>query len=299
MKNNSLTIIIPAYNEYGNLTRLLPEILSQHNHNYSLDQILIMSDGSTDATNSLTINSRKIKLRIYNGKTQKGKPARVNQALKIANTPLVVILDADVKFLHQGVIDNLVSPIIKQDADYTSGTAVALPPTNVISKIAFAGVTIWSIARSYLDPHCLYNSEGMLRAFSQRFYKNLTFPPIASIEDTYPYLYGKQNNYIFKYAKNAKVYYQLPTTFSDYRSQQRRYHASGELENTIFPEDLVNTSRIMTKRIKLIALFKTIKSNPIPTLLYLIFSLYLRLDILLYPVKASNTWEVLKTTKNL
>lgn len=297
--NNLLTIVIPAYNEYTNLLRLIPEILSQHHKNYRLKEILIVSDGSTDQTNKLKINSRKVKITLLLGRVQKGKPARVNQALKIVKTPLLVLLDADTKFAHSSVLDNLVSPLVYRGVDYTSGIALALPPTNFVSNVAAVGVKIWSIARSYLPPHCLYNSEGMLRAFSQQFYKNLTFPKVASIEDTYPYLFAVKNHYTFNFVKTAKVYYQLPTTFADYHSQQRRYHASDKFENTIFSDDLVKDSRLMTNNLKLKALLTVLSQSPIYTLIYFAFSLYLRLDLLLFPFKVSQTWEVLNSTKNL
>ena len=296
---NNLTIVIPAYNEYSNLLRLIPEILKQTHNNYTLKEILVISDGSTDQTKGLIFKNKKVKINIVLGRTQKGKPARVNQALKLVKTKLLVLLDADTKFTHSSVIDSLVAPIVEHGIDYTSGIAVSMPPTNFVSRVAASGVKIWSIARSYLPPHCLYNSEGMLRAFSRRFYTNLTFPPIASIEDTYPYLFAMQNNYSFNFVKTARVYYQLPTTFADYRSQQRRYHASDLLENTIFSESIVKASRLMTKNIKLKALLSALKFSPFYTLLYLIFSAYLRIDLWMYPVKASNTWEVLNSTKNL
>lgn len=299
MNTNNLTIVIPAYNEYSNLLRLIPEILKQTHKNYTLKEILIISDGSTDQTKDLIFKNKKVKIKIVLGRSQKGKPARVNQALKLVKTKLLVLLDADTKFVHASVLDHLVAPIVSRDIDYTSGIAVSIPPTNFVSRVATSGVKIWSIARSYLPPHCLYNSEGMLRGFSRRFYTNLTFPPIASIEDTYPYLFAMQNNFTFNFVKSAQVHYQLPTTFADYRSQQRRYHASDHLENTIFPESLVNSSRLMTKSIKIKALFRALKNNSLYTILYLIFSVYLRIDLWMYPVKASNTWEVLKTTKNL
>ena len=131
---NNLTIVLPAYNEYSNLLRLIPEILKQTHKNYTLKEILIISDGSTDQTKGLIFKNKKVKINIVLGRTQKGKPARVNQALKLVKTKLLVLLDADTKFTHSSVIDSLVAPIVEHGIDYTSGIAVSMPPTNFVSR---------------------------------------------------------------------------------------------------------------------------------------------------------------------
>lgn len=293
----SLTIGIPAYNEYNNLLHLIPSIAKQKCRYYQLSKIIINSDNSNDLTSTLSSEFPNLPIQVLIGRNQKGKPFRVNQILQKSLNSVVIILDADVNFRHQSVLDDLVKPIASGTADLTSGIAVALKPINSIQHIAWAGVKIWNTAREMLPPNNIYNSEGMLRCFNVKVVAELRFPPLANIEDTYPYLMSVVKKWKFKFVPSAQVGYLLPSSLHDYRSQQRRYHTSVDSEILIFPVSMLNKHRILTFKIKIRALIKYFLNDPLWTFLYLIFSVYLRFDMWLNPAVSSSTWEVLTTTK--
>lgn len=295
----TVSICIPAYNEYPNLLRLLSEIPKQNSKYFTLDQILILSDNSSDETVTSPILQKAKKVKLIIGKTQLGKPRRVNQAFKLCKSEIVIVMDADIKFENTQVLDSLVRPIVLGDADYTSGVTAAKRPTNLVSRIAFSGVKIWRRALTYLSSPNLYQSEGMLRAFDSRIYTKMRFPIAAQIEDTYPYLYALKHGYRFVFVPDAKVAYQLPTTLHDYLSQQRRYLSTHDLESHYFPANLILQSRTMQTSYRLRALISVLIETPIESTLYLILSIYVRLSLRLFPNQASNTWEILSSTKTV
>ena len=49
-KKPTVTIGIPAYNEEANIKNLLDSILSQIQNNFIIDEIIVVSDGSSDKT---------------------------------------------------------------------------------------------------------------------------------------------------------------------------------------------------------------------------------------------------------
>jgi glycosyltransferase involved in cell wall biosynthesis len=49
----SVSIGIPAYNEEKNIGRLLTAILNQKTYNVEIDQIVVVSSGSTDKTDTI------------------------------------------------------------------------------------------------------------------------------------------------------------------------------------------------------------------------------------------------------
>lgn len=295
----TLTIGIPAYNEYDNLKRLIPTLVTQTSQNYRLVKIVIYSDHSHDATSTLPALFPTLPIKVINGRSQKGKPYRLNQLFSSQSTDIIVALDADITFLSSTVLDRLVKPIVLGQADLTSGSTIPHSPTTLVEHVALAGVKIWGIARSYMPADSLYNCEGAIRAFNQKVYSQLRFPSVASIEDTYSYLYSKQNGWNFRFVRASQVSYFLPTTWHDYRSQQRRYHSTQDLEQQIFSPELLAKQRLITREIKLTALAKYFLTDPVWTCLYLVFSLYLRLDVWLWPPLHSHTWEILSSTKRI
>lgn len=294
----TLTIGIAAYNEYGNLCSLIPALLKQTAKRYRLVSIIIASDNSHDKTPSLVREFRDFPIKLILGKTRLGKPGRVNQIFAQSSTDIVAILDADIKLSHASVIDELVGPIALGSHMITTGVVEPITPIGLVESIASAGVMIWHIAKSYLPPHNLYDSEGMIRAFSKGCYKQLHFPS-TSAEDTFPYLVSLERGWSFRCQKKAVANYRLPSTWSEYLSQQRRYLTSMAIEETQFSQKIMEKAEIMDASHKLRALVQHGLSNPIYTLAYCLWSVYVRIDLLLHRESFSSKWSILQSTKKV
>ena len=88
MRSEQLTILIPAFNEAETIGEVIPQLRQL----YPEAEILVVDDGSTDATAQLAANaSARVVRHPYN----KGNGASVKTGLRNATREVVVIFDAD------------------------------------------------------------------------------------------------------------------------------------------------------------------------------------------------------------
>src|SRR3989344_4494048 len=208
----SLTIAISAFNEGKNIQKLVIALLKQDVINFVLDQIIILSDGSTDDTSQLIRNINDRRIRLIEEKKRCGKPHRVNQLFTLVNSDVIVILDGDITLSSSQVINDLILPMVEDSSVMlTSGKALPFKPKLTSENIFYAGTEIWNSAKYSVKNNSLYLCEGEIRAFRKALYKEMKFPP-ASAEDVYPFLYCMEKGYIFKPVEKSLVYYHLPKT---------------------------------------------------------------------------------------
>jgi glycosyltransferase involved in cell wall biosynthesis len=85
---NKVTVIIPTFNGAETLPMVIESLLRK----FKPEQIIISSNGSTDNTIQI---GRRFKVKIKDIKEPIGKVNAINQALKLVNTPYVLIMDDD------------------------------------------------------------------------------------------------------------------------------------------------------------------------------------------------------------
>ena len=106
-----LSIIIPCYNEDKYIEEIINSINSQP---FSEKQIIVINDGSTDATKDKLESLKKFNKidNLIHHEINKGKGAAIKSALKIVEGEIVIIQDADLEYSPSDY-QNLVDPIIK------------------------------------------------------------------------------------------------------------------------------------------------------------------------------------------
>ncbi len=119
METNSLSIIVPAYNEEESLKGFLPELLAYcESKNY---QLIIVNDGSKDGTQRiLESNATNKMLRIIKNKVNKGYGGAIKTGITEAETKYVITIDADGQHSLED-IERLHREIISTDADMVIG----------------------------------------------------------------------------------------------------------------------------------------------------------------------------------
>jgi len=125
-----VSIIIPAYNEERNISQILTTLLSFKN----VFEILIVDDGSTDRTSEI---AKSFGFEVLKLTQNMGKSHAMWAGLHNTKSSIVLFLDADLIGITPIDIQNLISPIILNEADmtlgiFTSGRGV----TDLAQKIA-------------------------------------------------------------------------------------------------------------------------------------------------------------------
>src|SRR3989338_8658318 len=94
-KTLSVTVGIPAYNEEKNIGSLLRAVLVQKQDGFSLEKIIVVSEGSTDNTNKIIKEFNDQRITLIAGNWRCGQTDAQNIIFDRATTDAVIILEAD------------------------------------------------------------------------------------------------------------------------------------------------------------------------------------------------------------
>ena len=295
----TVTVGIPAFNEGLSIGGLLASIITQQSTNYVLQEIVVLSDGSTDATAAAARAVNDPRIRVVDDPVRQGKPARMNELFATATTDIVVILDADISLAGEQCLAALIQPFHDHpEVSLVSGRGEPLPADTFIRRVATTGIAVWDRARSAADANDVYYCEGTIRAFHRRLYSELRFPA-KSADDIYPYLYAQLHGFVFARAPQAIVHFTLPSRLGDYISQQSRFTASLRVHQENFEPDFVRRYFTVTWWIKFRALIAELMVRPVTTLVYAVLWGYVQWRNFVRPVETSSLWVIADSTKTL
>src|ERR1700712_1829178 len=98
-----VTAIVPAYNEEATLV----EVLSVLKASPAIDEILVVSDGSTDGTVEI---ARAEGLRTIHLRENQGKGRAMAIGVAHTGAPVLVFVDGDIMNLTADLLDRLLAP---------------------------------------------------------------------------------------------------------------------------------------------------------------------------------------------
>ncbi len=118
-----LSIVVPAYNEEKTIAIIISRVKEVRLSKGIEIEIIAVDDASTDSTFKVlsNIHLKKLKLRIFKHKINRGKGAAVKTGFSKANGDLVMIQDADLEY-DPSYIPKLIEPILKGKAKVVYGT---------------------------------------------------------------------------------------------------------------------------------------------------------------------------------
>ncbi len=221
-KRPTLTIGIPAYNEEKNIVRLLTDLLHNRQSTYRLEKIIVISDGSTDATPRLVNKFANENVLLVHTPKRYGQAYAQNLIIKRTSSDYLLLLNADVRIKDADFIDATLMPFRSSlNVGLVSARVIPLPATTFIEKtINWSHMVKTSMYEKNL--HSIYLCHGRARIFSKKLYTQLAFPKIIA-EDAYSYLRAKALKYRFAYALDARVYFRSPATLRDHFLQSQRF----------------------------------------------------------------------------
>ncbi len=113
---NSISIILPALNEEGNIEAAIQDIQSYFNSREEKYEIIVINDGSTDSTGEIAEGLAKENgsIRVVHHPTNKGYGSALKKGFEISKYKYVFFTDSDRQFDIKGL--DILLPLIKTDA---------------------------------------------------------------------------------------------------------------------------------------------------------------------------------------
>lgn len=259
----SVTVGIPAYNEEQNIGRLLREIVKQSEKNIKINEVIILSDGSTDETVAIARSVKDKRVKVFAGSNRKGKCFRLRQLFKMAKSEVLVLLDADVLPTSKATVSNLCMHFLSgKEIALIGGVEYGLPPSTFTEKALNNLNEAFNMIREGLNNgHNVFCVRGGILAISRNYFKNIDLPLNMIPDDNFFYLLAKRRNLIFHYEKDAAVWYRNPQTVADQISQGCRFLASKELLRKYFGAANVDREFRIPLVWRLKVLFYQLKKN--------------------------------------
>ena len=94
MSNQTLTVVVPAYNEEASLPRFLPDLLDCCERNDW--KLIVVDDGSQDGTAAVLERfGDRPRLRVVRHKVNRGYGGAIKSGIRAADTGYVLTVDAD------------------------------------------------------------------------------------------------------------------------------------------------------------------------------------------------------------
>jgi glycosyltransferase involved in cell wall biosynthesis len=96
-RTESITTILPSYNEAENLPEVIDELTGNLDELFTTWSILIVDDGSTDNTREVVaaLSQKDSRISILSFRRNRGKSAALQAAFDVVDSDLVLLMDAD------------------------------------------------------------------------------------------------------------------------------------------------------------------------------------------------------------
>lgn len=298
----NFNIIICAYNEYDNLKDLIPCLLKTSFQN-NLNELIVVSSGSTDRTDELISNYKnefngrqKNVLKLITEPDKRGKYSAINLALKnCKEVDALIFLSADV-FPARGSIDSLINFF----SDPTVGCVTGRPlPKNwnnsIISQI---GAIAWrlhnSVMRENYERGTLWHAGGDMIAFRYGIFNEM---PKLINDDAWMAMTTYKKGYKLVYNSQAIVYIHTPETFNDWINQRIRIDRGHYqlLSRGLHPQVL--SFMPIGKRLKIILKDILREKSFVPMIMLMLLELYVKFKSR-NEKSAQENWQRIDSTKN-
>jgi glycosyltransferase involved in cell wall biosynthesis len=289
-----VSVGIAAYNEAANIKPAIESVLAQRGDNFILAEIIVISDGSSDATAKIVKRLKHPKIKLIEAAKRRGQNWRQNQIIQLMDkeSDCLLRLEADTCLKSVNDLAHMVKAI-PRDGRYSviTGKYEPIVSTNWFSRILTAG---WNLkqevfVRAMPWPNLYLFKIGLL---SKQFLNNFRWD-VNFQEDSYCYRRALESGLPIVRSE-ALIKFKLVNNLRDYLWQSAKFVKAGQLESTY--------SQIYRPAVMLLIALEIILKHGLkhPTLisLYLTVLVMGRLYQLLLP-KFNPFWQIYRSSKKL
>lgn len=298
-KKKTVTIGIAAYNEENTIKMLIRSLQKQKTSSFVLERIIVMLDGSTDNTASILRNMHnRPNVIIIENKERMGKATRLNELFHINQSDILVIFDADILITDTYLIEKMVKGFNSEKVAIVSSNNQPVRPNTFWGKLWYAGENVWYETRKDVNMgDNLYNNSGCAVALEKKFAKLMNLPKQTIADQQFVYLNAMKMDRTFVFKKDAIVYYLPPSTLHDIKIQYARSIGEEDFLKKYFEKKYMLYTHIPDS-FKLKGIFKSLKSDPIYTILSLfLLKLIALMHISQDPLSKKGLWKRTNSTK--
>jgi glycosyltransferase involved in cell wall biosynthesis len=300
LKNDTVTIGIPSYNEGKNIIRLI-QLIRREKKNNNLNIIeVIISDDSDDDTPKIVkdyINKSKHDFRILyiHHNKRRGQAEAWNEIFKEAKGKYILLLDADI-VIERDCIYHMVRRISKNKKIGLVAGRTECSPENNIASIASHVISKWLHILRETYPQSQYTTMGRVILIRSTLAKKIKIPKGIISDDLYLQCMAYKHGYKVAYEKRAIIYFKPTKNIKEFISQGiRGYIGHKQLNNYI--NNYIPTKLPIKKQISIFVKMATnigYKKLFITILAYLIGTIFIPIT---WRGSINYIWEVAKSTK--
>lgn len=302
---NTFAILVPALNEARTIGSLIDDILSQDlGDSLMLEKIVVVSDGSTDATNEIVAtraaSDPRIQL-IVNPRTL-GQLQSENIGMRVVESDFLVMLDADVTLNGPRTLRNLLEGFDRSVGLVGGDVVPAGEDKTLTARVSRCGNMLSRNIQSRIGHgNSVYSAHGAILAMSRDLYSTIEIPvqrmerQMVS-EDQYLYLRCIEEDMRFVYRGDAEVLHRFPDSFADYVRKSARFVTSlSETVDFFEGRDLAGEYHIPL-RIKVLAFAELLRQDPVGALAWTAYRFFVRMVLLARRFglhgRVGSIWEV-------
>ena len=144
VERTGFTVGICSFNEARNIARCIESVFSQQFETFSLEEIIVISSGSTDDTEIIVreLSEKDHRLKLVKEDSRKGKNSAINCFLDAKKTEIVALVNADNVLTTEYSLQKLLEPLLDPTVGVTGGHPI---PVNKVDHFSgFASQMIWS-----------------------------------------------------------------------------------------------------------------------------------------------------------
>lgn len=193
MKANTISIVIPTWNEEGNIPALINRIdmvMKRANFQY---EIVFVDDKSTDKTTTIIQKAaKKYPITLFTKKGRQGKAQSLLEGFAVTKYPLICMIDADLQYPPESIPEMVKK--IAEGADVVVSNRQALH-TSIERRILSRGFFL--IFGKFLHGfHC--DVQSGLKVFKKEILERITLKPSAWTFDLHFLIQARDAGYMIE-----------------------------------------------------------------------------------------------------